>query len=138
MNCTLSQLKNSKNYYRLQENTILGMRFSEAFRETLFRYGISGKCLAEKSGVSERQISKFRNGDNLRTDTLEKLLEALPENAREYMMLLVLRRRDMDHVPLPKQLSGDREQGTVTSEQGTGNREQSPVNREQSPVNSHQ
>jgi transcriptional regulator with XRE-family HTH domain len=77
------------------------MKFSEAFRETLFRYSIKGSDLAHKSGLTTTQISKFRNGENLRIDSVEKILEALPEEAREYMMLLVLQKREADHVPLP-------------------------------------
>ena len=91
-----------KNYYKLSEVTIYGlMRFSDAFRETMFRYALTGKEIADRSGVSERQISRFRNGENLRTDSLEKLIQALPPDAREYMMLLVLQVREADHVPLP-------------------------------------
>ncbi|NJR61590.1 MAG: hypothetical protein HC769_23785, partial [Cyanobacteria bacterium CRU_2_1] len=45
--------------------------------------------------------SKFKNGENLRIDSVERILEALPEEAREYVMLLVLQNREADHVPLP-------------------------------------
>lgn len=77
------------------------MKFSEAFRETLFRYNLKGADLAAKSGLTPTQISKFRNGENLRIDSVERILAALPEDAREYMMLLVLQKREADHVPLP-------------------------------------
>ena len=68
----------------------------------MFRYNLTGKNLAERSGLTTMQISKFRNGGELRTDSLEKLLEALPPEAREYMMSLVLS-HSHDHVPLPKE-----------------------------------
>jgi transcriptional regulator with XRE-family HTH domain len=77
------------------------MRFSEAFRETLFRFNIKGADLAERAGVTPTQIGKFRNGGNLRIDSVERILAALPSEAREYMMLLVLQQREADHVPLP-------------------------------------
>lgn len=77
------------------------MRFSEAFRETLFRFNIKGADLAEKSGLTPTQISKFRNGENLRIDSVERLIEALPLEAREYLLMLVLQQREADHVPLP-------------------------------------
>lgn len=70
----------------------------------MFRYGLTGADLAEKSGITATQISKFRNGADLRTDSLEKLLSAMPEDAREYMMLLVLQKREADHVPLPREV----------------------------------
>ncbi|WNZ22720.1 helix-turn-helix domain-containing protein [Leptolyngbya sp. NK1-12] len=77
------------------------MRFSEAFRETLFRFDIKGADLAAKAGLTPTQISKFRNGENLRIDSVERILEALPLEAREYMLLLVLQQREADHLPLP-------------------------------------
>ncbi|NJN85567.1 MAG: hypothetical protein HC881_03660 [Leptolyngbyaceae cyanobacterium SL_7_1] len=76
------------------------MKFSEAFRETLFRFNLKGADLADKSGLTPTQISKFRNGDNLRIDSVERILGALPDEARQYMLLLVLQ-QDGDHVPLP-------------------------------------
>ncbi|MBD2462294.1 helix-turn-helix transcriptional regulator [Oscillatoria sp. FACHB-1407] len=83
------------------------MRFSEAFRETLFRYNIKGTDLAQKSGLTASQVSKFRNGENLRIDSVERILEALPLEAREYMLLLVLDKQE-DRVPLPsKNLSSE-------------------------------
>jgi transcriptional regulator with XRE-family HTH domain len=68
----------------------------------MFRYGLTGADLAEKSGLTTAQISKFRNGGELRTDSLEKLLAAMPNDAQEYMMLLVLQNREADRLPLPK------------------------------------
>lgn len=77
------------------------MKFAEAFRETMFRFGLTGNEIAERSGLTPTQISKFRKGENLRIDSVERILEALPEEAKEYMMLLVLQKREADHVPLP-------------------------------------
>lgn len=78
------------------------MKFSEAFRETLFRFNLKGNELAEQSGLTPTQISKFRNGENLRIDSVERILDALPNEAREYMLVLILQRHEPDHVPLPK------------------------------------
>jgi transcriptional regulator with XRE-family HTH domain len=78
------------------------VKFSEAFRETLFRFNIRGDELAARSGVTATQISKFRNGGNLRIDSVEKLLDALPDEARDYLLLLVATKREAGHVlPLP-------------------------------------
>lgn len=93
----------------MQENIIDGIRkavktfvkFSEAFREVMFRFNLKGNEIAEKSGLTTTQISKFRNGENLRIDSVEKILEALPSEAREYMLILVAQNREADHVPLP-------------------------------------
>ncbi len=78
------------------------MRFSEAFRETLFRFGLKQADLAERSGLTPTQISKFRNGENLRIDSVERILAALPDEAREYMIFLVAQDRPAGHVLLPQ------------------------------------
>lgn len=77
------------------------MKFSEAFRETIFRFDLKGAELAKQSGLTPAQVSEFRNGGNLRIDSVERLINALPPEAQEYMMLLVLQVREADHVPLP-------------------------------------
>lgn len=72
----------------------------------MFRFDLTGADIAAKSGLTPTQISKFRNGENLRIDSVEKILDALPEEAREYMLLLVVQQREADHVPLPKGIEG--------------------------------
>ena len=66
------------------------MKFNDAFKETLFRFNVTGRDLAAQSGLTVQQISKFRNGSEVRTETLEKLIEALTPEARQYFMSLVL------------------------------------------------
>lgn len=67
----------------------IGVRFSEAFKETMFRFDLTGAEIAERSGLTTAQISQFRNGRNIRIDNLERILAALPLNAREYLFSLV-------------------------------------------------
>ncbi|MGB3493888.1 MAG: helix-turn-helix transcriptional regulator [Elainellaceae cyanobacterium] len=65
------------------------MKLSEAFKETMFRFNLNGNALADKSGLTPSQISNFRNGSiNLRTNSLEKLLAAMPYEARSYFFSL--------------------------------------------------
>lgn len=64
-------------------------KFSKAFKEVMFRYKLSGAELAHISGLSTAQISRFRNGENLRIDSLEKLLWALPAEAYNYFFKLL-------------------------------------------------
>jgi transcriptional regulator with XRE-family HTH domain len=68
--------------------------FSEAFKETMFRFKLSGAEIAEKSGLTPSQISNFRNGHNLRVDSVEKLLAAMPPDARKFMVLFVVEDTD--------------------------------------------
>lgn len=78
------------------------LKFSEAFREVMFRYELSGIELAERSGLTPAQISGFRNGGNLRTDSLEKILAVFPQDAKEYFLELVATDRESSHIPLPQ------------------------------------
>jgi hypothetical protein len=39
--------------------------------------------------LTDAKISTFRNGGNIRIDTLEKILAAMPQEAREYLLSLV-------------------------------------------------
>lgn len=65
------------------------MKFSTAFREAMFRYELRGSDLSNRSGVSAAQISNFKSGKNINVTTVEKLLAAMPQEAREYMLTLV-------------------------------------------------
>jgi DNA-binding Xre family transcriptional regulator len=69
------------------------MDISKTFDCTLNSYGISGKWLASQSGVSEVVISRFRNGKQVYTDTLGKLLVALPFEAQKYFFESLLGER---------------------------------------------
>ncbi len=69
------------------------MNFSKSFDQTLRRFGISGKWLAEQSGVSPQMISGFRRGQQrIYTDSLEKVISALPSDARQYFYESILGR----------------------------------------------
>jgi transcriptional regulator with XRE-family HTH domain len=61
------------------------------FGEMLDRFGISAKPLAEKSSVSEVQLSRFRNGKtDLGAGKLMALLENVPHEAREWYLSQLL------------------------------------------------
>jgi transcriptional regulator with XRE-family HTH domain len=81
------------------------VKFFEAFRETMHRFNLSGSDLAESSGVSMSQISRFRGGQNVRVETVEQLLAAMPQEAREYMLALVAK-INPEVAPLPPRSEG--------------------------------
>ena len=65
--------------------------FSEAFSQTLTEFKITAKELAIKTGVKEATISEFRTGKSeARITTVEVLINALPEEARNYFYFKVL------------------------------------------------
>lgn len=65
------------------------MNFSKAFDLTLKEFGLTGKAVAISAGVREATVSNFRNGSDIRTDSLEKLIKALPPDAKQFLFLKV-------------------------------------------------
>lgn len=65
------------------------MDFSKAFDLTLKEFGLTGKAVAIDAGVREATVSNFRNGSEIRTDSLEKLIKALPPDAKQFLFLKV-------------------------------------------------
>jgi transcriptional regulator with XRE-family HTH domain len=66
-------------------------RISVALKRVMFEFEISGKQLAQASGVHEGQISDFRGAK--RVPSLEnffKLLDSLPIEAQKYYIDLLL------------------------------------------------
>ena len=64
------------------------MNISQAFDQTLKTFEIRAKDISEKSGVSEKQISMFRNNrQRINSDALQSLLEVLPVKARLYFLI---------------------------------------------------
>lgn len=65
------------------------MRFYEAFAATLAHFNLKGIDLAEMGDVDPSQISRFRQGGNLRIQSVEKIMAALPPEAQVYMLNLL-------------------------------------------------
>jgi transcriptional regulator with XRE-family HTH domain len=67
------------------------MGFSDAFDQTLIEFKIKGKEMSARSGLSEAAISEFRRGEReLKSSSLERLLFALPNDAKQYLFLKLL------------------------------------------------
>jgi transcriptional regulator with XRE-family HTH domain len=67
------------------------MGYREAFDETVKFFDLRAADIADKSGVGENQISRFRNGKtDLQTSSLEKLIGSLPSNAKAYFYSRVM------------------------------------------------
>lgn len=67
------------------------MNFNQTLDNTLKKFEISAKWLAEQSGVTPQSISEFRRGKKtIQTDSLERILEFLPFEARVYFFSLLL------------------------------------------------
>lgn len=67
------------------------MKSYEAFDQTAVNFKITNVWFAEKAGVSESSISRFRRGkQNLSTDDLDVLLATLSEEERQFYYSLLL------------------------------------------------
>jgi len=75
------------------------MNFPDAFKETLFRFDLKATEIAARAGLSKSQISLFRQGKNVRSDTLEVIIAALPPDARRFMLDRVA---EGEQLPLPE------------------------------------
>jgi len=65
--------------------------YRDAFNETIGHFNLSARDIASKAGLHESAVSNFRSGrKDITVGTLERLLAALPEDAREYIYLKAL------------------------------------------------
>ena len=65
--------------------------WNHALDKILRDYGVSGKWLSKQTGISETMISQFRTGRrDTTTNTLNKLLQPLPFEAKEEFFSLLL------------------------------------------------
>lgn len=63
------------------------MSFANALKHTMTEFGLTGAELASRSGVGKNTISAFRQGrQSLSVSNLEKVLGAMPEEARLYFL----------------------------------------------------
>jgi len=70
--------------------------FAEALNQTLDHFKISARELFNKTGVREATISELRSGkSDARISTYETLINALPDEAINYLLLEVLLARDI-------------------------------------------
>ena len=61
------------------------MDFAVAFDQTMVKFGLRAKDIADRSGVSETAISRFRKGkQDIKASSLGRLLDALPDEAKQY------------------------------------------------------
>jgi len=65
------------------------MNSRAAFFEALDKFKISAADISRRSEVEPQVISKYRTGkQNLRQDTFDKLIDALPDEAKFYYFAL--------------------------------------------------
>ncbi|MGI0488579.1 helix-turn-helix domain-containing protein [Pantanalinema rosaneae CENA516] len=62
------------------------MKFCEAVDQTFVEFKLTNREIAQKSGLTEAQLSEFRRGKReIHTDRLERLIAALPTQAQQFL-----------------------------------------------------
>lgn len=80
------------------------MNFGIAFNETIRKFSIKAITLSENAGVSTGVISRFRSGFKaVNTDSLEKLLMALDDDAFRYFLMQLAEARGI-HIALQEKI----------------------------------
>jgi DNA-binding Xre family transcriptional regulator len=60
------------------------VNFCEALNIVMEKYGLTNVWLGKQTGISDQALSNFRTGKSeLKTGTLEKIINVLPKDARE-------------------------------------------------------
>jgi DNA-binding Xre family transcriptional regulator len=66
------------------------IKINKALQKTMQDFGIKGVWLAEKTGISNQTISTYLVGKGeMKTDTLERLIDGLSFEARDYFFKLL-------------------------------------------------
>jgi transcriptional regulator with XRE-family HTH domain len=64
------------------------VRICEAFKQTLSHFNLSQRQIAVEAGFREQALSRWLSGkQQINDDTLENLIAALPNSARQYFFL---------------------------------------------------
>ncbi len=72
------------------------MDLRQALFKAIVRAEVSAKELSERAQVTPTQISRFRNGKDVSSSTLQRLIDALPADAYEYFHSLLASKRKSD------------------------------------------
>lgn len=60
------------------------MNTREALNESFEVFNLKASEVADRAGISPEIISRFRHGKGITVDTLDKIIQALPSQAKAY------------------------------------------------------
>ena len=76
------------------------MKFGDALKTTLDRFKLTAKDLTDlANSLTQSRLSRFLNGGSIGTDGLEKIWNALDDEALGFMLRLLLADRKLKVVP---------------------------------------
>ena len=74
---------------------------ADSFFKALKIGGLTAKEISERSGVRQASISSFRNGGDIYSSILQKLLDALPDGVYQQYLLLLSEKESLKKNGLP-------------------------------------
>jgi transcriptional regulator with XRE-family HTH domain len=60
------------------------MNTREALEQSFQVFDLKASEIADRAGISPEIISRFRHGKGITVETLDKIIQAMPSNARAY------------------------------------------------------
>ena len=74
------------------------MNISAALTATMDEFGLTGTDLVTAAGITNSRLSRFLNGTAIKTDGLDKLIDALDDEAFRFLIEKLISARGMHFV----------------------------------------
>ena len=74
------------------------MKISAALTATMDKFGLTGTDLVNAAGITNSRLSRFLNGTAIKTDGLDKLIDALDDEAFRFLIEQLISARGMHFV----------------------------------------
>ena len=71
------------------------MKISTALTATMDEFGLTGTDLVAAAGITNSRLSRFLNGTAIKTDGLDKLIDALDDDAFRFLIERLISDRGM-------------------------------------------
>lgn len=71
------------------------MKISTALTATMDEFGLTGTDLVAAAGITNSRLSRFLNGTAIKTDGLDKLIDALDDDAFKFLIEKLISDRGM-------------------------------------------
>lgn len=80
---------------------------ADSFFKALKIGGLTAKEISKRSGVRQASISSFRNGGDIYSSVLQKLIDALPDGVYQQYLLLLSEKESLKKDGLQEQTDND-------------------------------
>lgn len=76
------------------QSTLKAMNTREALEQSFQVFDLKASEVADRAGISPEIISRFRHGKGITVDTLDKIIQALPSQAKAYFCSALILQSD--------------------------------------------